>query len=294
MKTHIINLFRISGYYNREPIYIQNKLIITFKVMFPNVNQNQNQNYIQQINTNTNDLRTLKNQLDQANQTIANLQNQLNLLNNQRNQSLENQIANGLERISKKDIKENDNANDIKDKQRDFINFRNVQRKIMGLNTLSYVTCRICKMVNAHYTNNCPKQICSYCLRQGHNWRSCVKRFRCQICGKTDHSSRTCMAEGAEDMRADSNRICMLCGTKGHIAKNCDKTNGGYRPRTAFKRRRFSVKRGFSGRGRFRVRGGRKDVVWGKSVSGVKVSVVRGVISNKKKKKRKRFVNYCL
>ena len=31
MKTHIINLFRISGYYNRESLYIQNKLIITNK-----------------------------------------------------------------------------------------------------------------------------------------------------------------------------------------------------------------------------------------------------------------------
>lgn len=197
------------------------------------------------------DINTIKDSINRLNNAIINL-------DSQRLQNLTGQIQNGLETIAKQDILQND-TQEVKDaKSKSFINFRNAHRRMMGLNTVNYIYCKICRQVNAHYTNYCPFQRCTICLNLGHNWKRCTSRFRCQICGSNDHPTECCREDNAEEMRADKFRTCMLCGTKGHIAMNCDKTNAGYRPRTPYRRSRFNMKRnGFRGRGRFRGRRGR-------------------------------------
>jgi hypothetical protein len=218
--------------------------------MFANQNQNQNLNMQpQQLNTQQ-QIQQLQNVVQQLSNDLTQATRELERLRQTTNNPLE-YVSNGLERMGKFDVKPGDE--NIRDKKRAFLDYRNTIRRIHGLTTSNYVVCRICKEVNAHYTNYCPKQLCDICLEYGHNRRNCKLKFTCQVCDSTNHPTSSCKEEQANAIRAKQNRICMLCGAKGHIAKDCGTKGSGITKRYFTPRRNI-----FRGRrGNFRSRGKR-------------------------------------
>jgi hypothetical protein len=215
----------------------------------------------QQILNNMQNVAQLQNDVHNLTQMINGINIKLNQINNQVQQNVRAQISNGLDDIAKQDIKGNENQEEADNKRRDFVRFRNIQRRINGLSTLNYVVCKICRQVNAHYTNYCPKQLCKICLTYGHATKSCSEKFKCQACGETGHPTSSCKTNEAIALRAERNRVYWRCGIKGHIAMNCDKANAGFRPRSTGKYGKFnrSVSRGKNkGRGRFQRSGRRR------------------------------------
>jgi len=211
-----------------------------------------NQNIVNQVQANVNNYNLLRAEVQNLTQNINDLTNRVNQINLNIQQNVQNQIANGLDEIAQKDINGNETEEVANNKRRDFLRFRNIQRRINGLGTLSYVVCKICKLVNAHHTNYCPKQLCKICLTYGHATKTCTEKFKCQACGQTDHPTISCKSNEAVALRADKNRICWRCGTKGHIALNCEHGNAGFRPRSM---RRIGGYFRNQSRGRFRGRG---------------------------------------
>lgn len=219
-----------------------------------------NNNAQQQIINNAQNITQLQNEVRNLSQMINRIDAKLNQINNQVQQNVRAQISNGLEQIALQDIKGNESQQDAENLRKDFVRFRNIQRRINGLSTLNYVVCKICRQVNAHYTNYCPKQLCKVCLTYGHATKSCSEKFKCQACGETGHPTICCKTDKATALRAERNRVCWRCGTKGHIALNCEKANAGFRPRSTGRYGRFkSTMRGkIRGRGNFTRGRGRK------------------------------------
>lgn len=208
-----------------------------------------------QIEINTRNINTLNANIQNLTQNLNDLTNKVNQINLNFQQNVQAQIQNGLDTIAQQDIIGNERDDEARNKRKDFLRFRNIQRRISGLGTLNYVVCKICKQVNAHYTNYCPKQLCKICLGYGHSTKSCTERFKCQACGQTDHPTISCRTNEAIALRADRNRTCWRCGTKGHIAMNCEHANAGFRPRTTSRFRGYNRSQS---RSRNRGRGGFK------------------------------------
>jgi len=61
-----------------------------------------------------------------------------------------------------------------------------------GLKPVPYIVCKICKNVNSHFTDNCSRLICHYCLQSGHAERKCPSKMIYQICGQNSHPTTTC------------------------------------------------------------------------------------------------------
>jgi len=198
---------------------------------FQNLNQNnQNSNRINLVN------------VQQITQALENLNKQVQDLTQQINSN--QVIENGLEQISKFQVKPGED--NIPNKQKQFLNYRNTIRRLHGLNTSNYVVCKICKQVNVHYTNYCPKLLCGICLENGHSTRNCKLRFTCQICNSSSHPTMSCKENNANEIRAMANRVCFLCKAKGHIAKDCGQKGSG------LIRNRSQVNYGYGNRGAYR------------------------------------------
>lgn len=78
-----------------------------------------------------------------------------------------------------------------------------------------------------HYTQNCPRLLCKYCLENGHTAKNCIHKYMCQICGQPGHPTSACKSENATEIRVTKNKVCILCNCKGHIAKDCGKKGSG-------------------------------------------------------------------
>lgn len=198
-----------------------------------------------------NPLQQIQNVIDRLNQDLLAAKREIEVLKQRRNENIQQQVANGLEYIGKFEVKAQDINKD--DRKRQFLSYRNTIRRIHGLNTSNYVVCKICKEINSHYTNYCPKQLCSICLENGHNTRNCKLRFTCQICDSANHPTSSCTDINANEIRAKQFRTCLLCGAKGHIAKDCGTKGSGIT-------RGYSYRRNYNFRGRTIFRGYRGNM----------------------------------
>ncbi|KAJ1285108.1 hypothetical protein BS78_03G255400 [Paspalum vaginatum] len=64
------------------------------------------------------------------------------------------------------------------------------------------------------------KFYCSKCVRKG----SARARFRCRLCVREGHNSRTCGKPKSENEQQRQPRHCSRCGEKGHNRRNCPRS----------------------------------------------------------------------
>ena len=123
-----------------------------------------------------------------------------------------------------------------------FLSQRNLIRQLNGQHPVNYIYCRYCNAINNHLPNKCPAKRCNICLQYGHVAKICSYGNICQFCNAKDHPSIGCSSELAIKLRATKNKICFACGSKGHVANQCNEFNA--RQVNANKRWKNGNKRG--------------------------------------------------
>lgn len=222
--------------------------------LIPNINNDNNSNSNNQINinnNNNNDINTNSNINNDNNMDINNTeyytkeQVQIimnNFVNDPRNigkfsltiddyikLSVQSQI-NDIIKANNKNNEENMDLDVNKDKN--WLENINNNRKNVGLGKISDVYCKVCKTTGKHFMRDCEKLVCKICGEK-HLTRLCEKRPKiCQYCG-TDVNIKN-YKEGKKPLHtnffdcpkksiylAKKFARCIICKQPGHIALNC-------------------------------------------------------------------------
>ena len=125
-------------------------------------------------------------------------------------------------------------------KKNNILQDTNTYRNMIGLPSLKFIWCKICRQVNQHFWWNCNRVLCSIC-NGNHFTKQCQLLKTCQYCGSSEHLSQLCDDDKGLMLKSMKHRTCTICKKKGHIAKECNTANFG---QTIWKRRhRYRPKR---------------------------------------------------